>query len=354
VYNLWTVGEVSLTGVGTTAALVAFDKDGLGLGSFNQPAGAHYNGYWLDHKEALYAWRGSDDNTYAMICDNYNGCDRWWRLDPKSTLAHASFPVTLNAASAGAIAALPAADAKAMSARAATASVRIPRLARALPIDGDLKKWRAAGIGPNIIITPETAVAGINGPKDASAVIRVAYHDKDLYVQVLRFDNVVTFHQPVERHYMQDCIEMCINGFGAGFKFDITRTTDKGDIIIRQRFFNGKLEALLPADQAPRVIKVLDDAKDVPERELIESIYGEDLSNCKVIVTEFKLPIDQLTYVGATDSLFPVGPGKTFWLGFMIDDNDEPGTDVQRLMVWPATYGTFSPPEDGALATFGD
>ncbi len=354
IYNIWTVGEVSLTGVGTTAALVAFDKDGLGLGSFNQPSQAHYNGYWLDHKEALYAWQGSDGNTYAMICDNFNGCDRWWRLDPKSLLSHSTFPVPLGDTSAQTLAALQPPDMKLAAARAATAAVKIPRLKQALPIDGDLKKWREAGISPNIIITPETAVAGINGPRDCSAVIRMAYHDSDLYVQVLRFDDVVSFHQPVERHFMQDCVEMCINGFGAGFKFDITRTTDKGDIIIRQRFFGGKLDSLLAADHAPRVIQVLDDATAVPERELIESIYGEDLSRCKVIVTEFKLPIDDVTYAGAKDAKFAVAPGKTFWLGFMIDDNDEPGSDVQRLMVWPATYGTFNPPEDGAVATFGE
>jgi hypothetical protein len=182
----------------------------------------------------------------------------------------------------------------------------------------------------------------------------VAYHGKDLFVQVLRFDDVVTFHQPVERHFLQDGVEMCVNGFGEGFKFDVTRTTSHGDIIIRQRFYDHKLEQLLPAAHAPRVVKVLDNARDVSERELIESVYGEDLSNCRVIVTEFKLPIDARTYEGAAGALFPVAPGKTFWIGFMIDDNDEPGTDVQRLLVWPATYGTFNPKEDGALAIFDE
>ena len=41
--------------------------------------------------------------------------------------------------------------------------------------------------------------------------------------------------------------------------------------------------------------------------------------------------------------------GKTFWLGFMIDDNDEPGADVQHYLFWPATYGTFQPKEDSAV-----
>jgi hypothetical protein len=125
----------------------------------------------------------------------------------------------------------------------------------------------------------------------------------------------------------------------------------------KKKLITGKnclLERLLPAAHTPRAIKVLNNARDVRKRELIESVYGEDLSDCLVIVTEFKLPIEEKTYQGATAALFAVAPGKTFWLGFMIDDNDEPGTDVQRLLVWPATYETFNPKEDGALATFGE
>lgn len=45
-------------------------------------------------------------------------------------------------------------------------------------------------------------------------------------------------------------------------------------------------------------------------------------------------------------------PGNAFWLGFMIDDKPGPGSDIQNLMVWPATYGTFNPMDDGALAVF--
>jgi hypothetical protein len=36
----------------------------------------------------------------------------------------------------------------------------------------------------------------------------------------------------------------------------------------------------------------------------------------------------------------------------MIDDNDVPGTDVQDVLVWPSSYGTFQPKEDGAIAVF--
>jgi hypothetical protein len=77
-----------------------------------------------------------------------------------------------------------------------------------------------------------------------------------------------------------------------------------------------------------------------------------DLSACKVIVTEFKLPIDKVTYRGSEASVFPVRSGASFSLGFLICDNDVPGTDVQDLLVWPASYGTFQPKEDGALGVF--
>lgn len=48
--------------------------------------------------------------------------------------------------------------------------------------------------------------------------------------------------------------------------------------------------------------------------------------------------------------LEPWGPGLEFWLGFMINDNDQPGSDVQNDVVWPATYGNFNPREDGGRA----
>ena len=57
-----------------------------------------------------------------------------------------------------------------------------------------------------------------------------------------------------------------------------------------------------------RVIKVLDNARDLPERKLIESVYGVDMSDCKVIVTEFKLPIDERTYKGDEKAMLPMRP----------------------------------------------
>jgi hypothetical protein len=44
--------------------------------------------------------------------------------------------------------------------------------------------------------------------------------------------------------------------------------------------------------------------------------------------------------------------GETVWVGMMINDNDVPGSDETDRITFPATYGTFSPKEAGALATF--
>jgi hypothetical protein len=98
------------------------------------------------------------------------------------------------------------------------------------------------------------------------------------------------------------------------------------------------------------LIKVLEDARDVPERRLIESIYGVDMARSPVIVTECKLPIDATSYKDSVKDLFPLKPGQTFRLGVLINDNDNPGTDVQNYLVWPATYGNFNPVDDMAIA----
>lgn len=353
-YNFQAIGPVYLSGVGQTSEIVCVDKDGLGLGTFGQSAVSNYTGYWLDHPGAVQAWQGQDGQYYLLIADNYHGMHHWYQMSNQDKIIRNTLIITISDMQAKSLADLPSPDPKLASQRPATPNVILPRLKEALPIDGDLEKWRKAGISPNIIITPDTAVDGIDGPLDASAVIRMAYHGKDLYVQILRFDNNPVFFQPVSRHYLQPCVEMCINGFGPGFKFDISKTTDAGDMIIRQRFYFTKLERLLSNQNAPRIIKLLDNAKDVSEREMIESVYGVDLSVDKVIVTEFKLPMDTITYEGAEADVPSMKPGSSFWLGFMIDDNNQPGADLQNLMVWPATYGTFNPPEDGAKAILGE
>ncbi len=349
IVGLARLGPVMITGVTETSEIVAVDRDGLGLNGFTLPAKLHYSGYFLDHTEAVRSLRGTDGRLYALIADNYNGRIHWWRLEGEDRIKSrkTKFVVSSEVARLAAVGRRRAGSA---IVEPSATVVRVSRLDSPLAIDGDLDKWRKAGIVPQIIMTPETSSGGISGPRDASAVIRLAYHEKSLYVQILQFDDVVSFHQPVAFHYKQDCVEMCINGFMTGFKFDVTQTTDAGPMIVRQRFGANALEKILPKNHVPLSIKALPDAKEVVERELIENVFGENMADCKVIATEFRLPIDEITYQGDPKAIFPLRSGQTFWIGFMIDDNDNPGTDVQNLMVWPSTYGTFKAVESGARA----
>ena len=339
-----------LSSWGHQAEWIGMDPNGLGLGHLGFPPGAGWEGYWVDHPNQYLVFTGNDGRQQVLVGDYMQNCQHWLTLENYDNYRAASFPATIGAGRARQLAFSPAVPFR-IQGQAAQPRITIRRLAQPMPIDGKLDKWRAAGITPQIIITPVTAT-NIESPKDCSAVIRLAYHGQDLYVQVLRFDDVVSFHQPHNKSHLQDTVEMMLNGFMEGFQFSVSRFTDTGPTIFRRRFFFGNLDLAVPADHAPRVIEVLDDAKAVSERRLIESIYGVDMADCKVIVSEFRLPIDKVTYQGGEQALFPLKPGSGVWLGFAIDDNDVPGTDVQRMMVWPANFNTFAVKEAAAWAVF--
>lgn len=338
---------------GHQAEWIGLDDDGLSLGHLGFPANGHWAGYWLDHPDHWCLFLGNDHRLHIMAGDYFNSGCHWLTLSNYDSYRKKAYPFTVSDARAAALAALPPVTTF-LQATSEKPHFVVKKLPAPLPIDGDLEKWHKLGLAPQIIITPATGSAGIKSARECSAVIRVAYQGKDLYVQVLRFCEVPTFHQTIATGTQnQDTVEMMINGFiDNGFQFSIGKFSTDGEQIVRRRFFAGNLQRNLAADFAPRIIKVLDDAGNVPERKLVESATGEDLSTCKVIVTEFKMPIDARTYAGSEQSLFPVESGQGFYLGFMIDDNDVPGTDQQKLEVWPACFNTFSGKENSSYVTF--
>ena len=274
-----TAGPITVTGVATTAEVIAMNTDGLGLGSIGLPPESHYTGFWFDNPyRSVEIYTGPDGHMYVLGVDDIYGCCHWWRVNWEGRLKTVTQPVTLSDTAAKALAELPIQQPMKTMAIVPPTLVSIPRLAEPLPIDGDPAKWRKTGVSPNIIITPETAGAGITGPLDATVLIRLAYQGNDLYLQALYFDDVVNLSQPNIRYYSQECLEMCLNGFMTGFKFDFTHVSDNGDIVMRGRWLRNDLGWQVPQDVIPHVIKVLDDARDVPERELIESVYGIDMS----------------------------------------------------------------------------
>jgi hypothetical protein len=277
--------------------------------------------------------------------DNADGRHNWYRLDNQESLVKTKQPFTLGQPRAAELAA--AEFKQAPPPVCPQPQIRIPRLSAPLPIDGELTKWQKAGVKPQIVMGP---VGKMQGAGDCSALIRIAYESNNLYFQVLSFDDVPVFGNfPVH----QNSVELAINGVTpTGMQFVATRNNDNTDVVWRNRFFDNNVKQLfLPPNHAPCKVTVLDDAMNVPEREMLEGLYGQNLSGAKVIVTEFKIPLDKVTYQGTEKDIPELGPGKTFWINFFVDDSDTPYTDNQELIAWPVGSGMFGNKEEGAIAT---
>jgi hypothetical protein len=350
VFGVQVVNDILITQDYTDMDWHLINKDGLGLGISGISQEMCWTGMWNDHSTQYRLFKGNDGEVYALLGNYVLTAFHYFKLENADTIRTKTIRVKVGEASARALASRPA---QPVPVRVAppTFEVTIKKLAAPLPIDGDLQKWRAAGIRPQILITPETAGGSVTGPADISGVVRLAHEGGNLYVQVIKFDDVVTMHQPLAKHYRQDSVEFCINGYMNGFKFNVTRTQEHGVTVLRDGSGSAKFEKVFTDAEVPRSIQVLDNAAEVEERKLIESIYGVDLTQSKVIVTEFKLSLET-AYTGKPTEVPSTKSGDTMWIGIMLDDNDVPGSDVQDLLVYPATYGTFALKERGCLATF--
>ncbi len=327
---------------------LVLNDDGLMLNGFSPAAGAGYVGHWVDDPTTVRTFVDQQGKVNVLMCDYMVcACNHWYRLENKEVRL-GKFALKIKPQAAAELAALPAKTLDITAGKPATPLVRIPLLKEPLTIDGDMQKWRDAGINPQFILTPESSNGIEGGPSDCSAIARLAYHGQDLYLQVFRFDDVITSHQPKSRACLQDTVEMTVNGFWEGIKHNLSMTTDAGPV--NQVDGRGLKAHTLDTKDSPIVIKVLDNARDVVERQIIENIYGVDMSNCKVQLFETKIPMDAKTYAGRPEARFELKSGQQFWLGFLIDDNDQLGTDLQNFLLWPTTYGTFGTKEEHGLA----
>jgi hypothetical protein len=344
--GLGTVDDISLTAVSSRCEFLAVDADGLGLGGFCEPPQLKYPGYWIDHPN-LRLFKMPDGRLHATNGDNCSGRHPWYRLDNQESLKKikTSFRLPEDRASVLASAEWKPAS---LTDRPPTPRVHVSHLAQPLPIDGDLEKWRKASVQPSIIIGPSGVMESAG---DCSGIIRLAYEGQNLYLQVLQFDDVPTFHQR-DLMFKQNSVELAINGAHPnGFQFIVYKNPDGQDMVHRHRFYQHSIPARkIAPEHAPRLVRVLENAEAVTERAALEQLYGEDLSTSKVIVTEFMLPMDKNVWAGAETDAVPLKSGQEFWIGFFLDDNDHLYTDHQEFSVWPATFGMFSPKEDGAIA----
>lgn len=351
-WGILTIGGVTFAGRGANCEYETMDRDGLGTGLLGTPYAMAWCGMWLDNHRQSQGFTAADGTPYLIIGDYAFQTYHWLRLTGHDRILRQAQKVTVKPATAAALQAAmpqPVPDWPVPG----VPTLKIRALKKPLPIDGDPEKWRQLGIQP-LLLTPDLASGG---PAGTSAVIRLAYHQENLYVLAIKFDDVLTsFQREIGKHYLQDGLEMAINSYPSGFKYNITRLVGQGDVVYRDTWRAGwghpEYNQMLPPETAPRVIKVLDNAASIADRKLLEAAYGVDMSACKVMLMEFMIPRAAMTPMENKEMEVDFAPGKSFRLGFMLNDNDTPGADAMNPVVWPITYGTFERTDRGALAVF--
>src|SRR5262249_37604609 len=138
VEGLQGVGPILLTALAASCEVLAFNRDGLGLGSLGFRPEVHGSGFFLDDPAAVRAFRGGDDRIYALASDRAGGKQHAYRLQGDAIVTTETV-LTLGESAAQALAAQPPPPAP-LPSRPAPPTIRVPRLVAPLAIDGDLAK----------------------------------------------------------------------------------------------------------------------------------------------------------------------------------------------------------------------
>ena len=328
-YGITTIGGITFAGRGAICEYETMDHDGLGTGVLGMSKNFGWAGMWLDNARQTFGFTGNDGNPYLVTGDYMSQSYHWQELKGWEQVIHSTFPLTVTPTTAQLLATQEPLPVPIWPVTPPP-RVAIKKLQAPLPIDGDPKKWRSLGIQPLVAIS--------DNPTSNSCILRMAYEGDNIYVQAIKFDDLVTFHQHEPgKHFLQDGIEFALNSFMDGWKYNVTRLTGTGDAILRDRWGSG---GLIGQDAAPRIITLYDNAVDFEERKIIEAATGLDMINSKVVYIEFKLTKEALANMPPHRQVV-FESGKTFIFGFMINDNDIPGADIPNAMTWPVTYGTF-------------
>jgi len=345
----------------TTQQFQVYNNDGLLIGIIGTPGDIFWHGRWIDNSYQFNVARSESGRHYVAI-GNFNENAVWLcEVVGVQDVKTKEYSVDINASLAEENEQTkPNKELLYKEPKISGMQVTVKKLNKPIIFDGlgSMKEWREAILSPQIFLTPEfighSAGQKIGNVTDISGLLRLGYNIESdvpyLYGQLIVFDNIIAHHQSAERAYQQDTLELAINSYVSGVKFNITKTSDKGDIILREGWWTDSF--VLDNEQAPRLITTLNDASSVGERALLEEIYGINMRNCRVIITEFKIPINSEVFIGRENELPKVLSGETFRIGVALDDNDMPGADVQKMIVWPLTYGTFAQKDASALAVF--
>ncbi len=351
-FGLHNLLDVTFAGRGAECEFETMDADGLGTGVLGTPLAMGWTGMWLDNSRQSYGFVGNDGKAHMVLGDYSAQAYHWLTVTGIDRIRRHGQKVSVSPALEQTLATSPAQPVRHWPVPPVP-PLGISKLAAPLTMDGDPAKWR--GIQP-LLITPELASKAI-GPANNSAVIRFAWHGSDLYAQVVKFDDkIVLFQTDPIKHYLQDGVEIAINSYPEGFKYNITLIDGKPAVFRdtwRGNYGNPELNILLTPELAPRSIKVLTDTAAVAaERMLIEAATGADLSKAKAMVIEVKIPQATMTPMQRPEQEVVFESGKGFRLGIMLNDNDVTGWDDLNPVVWPSTYGTFERPDRLAPAVF--
>jgi len=333
------IGGLTVVGRAQNCEFETMDADGLGTGTLAPPCAMGWGGMWLDNNRQMQGFNGNDGKPYLVVGDYAAQSYHWLALTGANAVIHHAQKVTISEQLA-----------QTLSNEQAKPVPRYPslrpphlmikKLATPMPINGDMDKWRGLGIKPILI--------GMENPTRNSAYVRLAWADDGLYVQVIKFANTISIFQTDPRaHYMQDGIEFNIDTIWDGNKYNITTIKGMGDVVTRDRWIHN---TPLDMNTAPRSIKVLDSAADIPERQIFEAQTGCDMSKCKVMVIEFKLSPAALAGL-PSNHLDLLASGKWFYLGICINHNPIKGADLFEQLNWPVEYGAFARPEAFAIMT---
>jgi hypothetical protein len=245
------LGRYMVSSYGHEAWWLIVDNDGLGLGEFGTPAALNWNLYWIDHPRHTRAFVGADGKTHIPAGDYVNNMVHWLTVTGDDTIRRSRFSLTISEDKAEQIAAR---KVTAFEPRPTPppAQVVVKRLDAPMKMDGDLDKWRKAVPAPQVLITPATAMGGIDSPADLSAVVRMAYHGNTLDFQYLVFDDAIAQHQSAVKFYMQDSVQMTINGLLTGYAFNVATLEDGTEFLFRNRFYVKDHDKALDPNHAAR------------------------------------------------------------------------------------------------------
>ena len=339
-HGITNLKNITVAGRGMICEYEMFDANGLGLGTIGSPRDMGWRGMWIDNHRQLVGFVGNDDKPYIIVGDYASQSYHMMEITGIDGAQYEAFDIVIDEAKAAELKEIEYAPYSEYPVPPPP-SIVVKKLDNDMEIDGNLDKWRA-------IATLEPLVISSENPANNSAVIRMGYTEKGIYVSVIKFDDTLVFHQTEPgKHYLQDGIEMNINTFWSAWKYNITRLDWSADICWRDRFFGTAM--YLGKDVLPLNIQVFEDS-DIPERKILEAASGADMSKCNMMIMEFLLTPEALE--GANPAVV-LESGKGFILGFSINDNDRIGADsFDGIISWPANYGAFSRENDLATVTF--